>query len=239
MDNDTPRYSTKTAKKYLELVDNKAIHKYYERPNLLSLISADLSNLSVLDAGCGSGWYTGELLRRGAKVTAIDNCQDMVNHTRAKFRADADIKQVDLAKPLTMFSAKQFDVIVAPLVIHYIQDWYTLFAELSRILKPGGRIYFSTHQPQSEFYMFGLENYYTKQIMEDTWQDIGKVTWYHHTLEELFNSMISAGLTIEKILEPMPKPEMKALDPDMYEKIITHPWFLFVAACRSFDIGGE
>ncbi|WP_423062390.1 class I SAM-dependent methyltransferase [Candidiatus Paracoxiella cheracis] len=222
----------KIAKNYLAVVDEKPIHKYYERPNLLSLVSEDLTGLAVLDVGCGSGWYAGELLKRGAKVTAIDNCQEMLDHTRERYGDRVDIKFCDVEKSLDMFHSEQFDSIIAPLIIHYVEDWSHLFKEFSRILKKGGRISFSTHQPQMEAMLAKLDSYYHKQIMQDTWSDIGKVSWYHHTLSDLFNSLICSGLMLEKVLEPLPNSELKAADPIMYEKISIYPWFIFIKAIK-------
>ncbi|MCW5589191.1 MAG: class I SAM-dependent methyltransferase [Legionellales bacterium] len=221
------------AKSYIQTVDAKPIHIYYERPNLLSLLPANLENLNILDLGCGSGWYTETLLNQGAKVTAIDNCEEMVTFTRKRVKSQARCIQADLSKPLLDLDDNSFDILVAPLVIHYIENWYSLFAELNRVLKPGGQFIFSTHQPQAEGFLFNLESYYTKQILTDTWDNIGEVKWYHHTLEELINALCDNHFIIEKLLEPQPLAEMEIANKTMFDNICKHPWFLFMRARKS------
>lgn len=70
MSNTSPgQYFEQVAKAYAEKVDEKPIHRYYERPNLWSLLPEQLSGLTILDLGCGSGWYAEQLVKQGAHVT--------------------------------------------------------------------------------------------------------------------------------------------------------------------------
>lgn len=86
---------------------------------------------------------------------------------------------------------------------------------------------FSTHQPHNEVAMFNLDSYFHKQVIIDHWEGIGEVSFYHHTLEELFESIFLAGLSIKRILEPKAIEAMKDVDPLMYENISKNPWLLF------------
>ena len=43
-----------------------------------------------------------------------------------------------------------FDLVVAPLVLHYVEDWRALFAELRRVLRPGGVARMLIHHKDSE-----------------------------------------------------------------------------------------
>ncbi len=217
---------------YLKTVDDKPIHCFYQRPHLLSLLPKDINDLSILDLGCGSGWYTEQLLARGATVTALDNSQTMVDYTLQRIHHQAKVIHADLEKPLDMLKSESFDLLIAPLVIHYIKDWTPLFKELARVLKMSGKLIFSTHQPQAEHYLFHLDNYYKKQQITDTWENVGKVSYYHHTLAELVTSLIDAGFSIEKWLEPQPLKEMQKAAPEMYEKITKNPWILFIRVVK-------
>ena len=52
--NKTPKGSFEhLAEKYAATVDSKPIHVYYERPHLWSLLPEQLTDLNVLDLGCG------------------------------------------------------------------------------------------------------------------------------------------------------------------------------------------
>ncbi|MEL6386446.1 MAG: magnesium protoporphyrin IX methyltransferase [Pseudomonadota bacterium] len=91
------------------------------RATLLGWLPADLSNASVLDAGCGTGQLSLEAARRGAHVTAIDLSQSLVDVARERIGPDAapgtiDFRVGDMFDP----ALGRFDHVVAmDSVIHY------------------------------------------------------------------------------------------------------------------------
>jgi trans-aconitate 2-methyltransferase len=94
----------------------------------------------ILDAGCGSGRVTAELLRAfpRASVTGIDASENMVNEARntlASFGQRVSIERMDL---LDLSVEKTFDVVFSTAVFHWIKDHECLFANLFRALRPGG-----------------------------------------------------------------------------------------------------
>jgi SAM-dependent methyltransferase len=107
-----------TAKAYAEKADAKPWNAYYERPAVLSLLPP-LANTTVLDAGCGSGWYAEYLLAHGAAVTAFDFNADFVALTQSRVGDRARVLQADLAAPLDFAAEGEFDLVVCPLVMHY------------------------------------------------------------------------------------------------------------------------
>ena len=219
------------AQEYAETRDKQPIHLYYERPHTWSLLPKSLDSLNILDIGCGSGWYAEELIKSGAHVTALDVSQTMVELTKKRVQGHGRFIVANLEEPLDYFKDAEFDIVLAPLVIHYIEDWNALFKEISRITKQCGLFIFSTHQPHTEYHLFNLNNYYEKVIIKDYWQDLDKeISFYHHTLHEMFENLYSAGFVIERMLEPQPLPQMKIEAPDMYTNITLQPWFLFVKA---------
>lgn len=217
---------------YAEQVDTKPIHVYYERPGTWALLPKQLTGLNILDIGCGSGWYAEQLLKAGGVVTAIDASARMVELTRKRLQGKGQVIQADLEKPMHFLPSAAFDIILAPLVIHYVKDWVALMREISRLLKPNGLFIFSTHQPHETYHLFKLENYFTHSIIQDYWPSV-KVTvqYYHHTFEDLTESLYQAGFLIERMTEPQPQEGLKQ-DPDLYKLITTRPWFLFVRAIK-------
>src|SRR5438105_6910386 len=94
----------------------------------------------ILDAGCGSGRVTAELLNAFPKahITAVDASQNMVEQTLkglAHFGGRVEVTQLEL---LDLASAQDFDVIFSTAVFHWIKDHDRLFANLFRALRPGG-----------------------------------------------------------------------------------------------------
>jgi ubiquinone/menaquinone biosynthesis C-methylase UbiE len=218
---------------YAANVDTKPIHIYYERPNTWSLLPQPLAGLKILDLGCGSGWYAEQLMRANAVVTAVDRSPTMVEITRRRLNDQGNFYVANIEEKMDFLQKEEFNIILAPLFIHYINDWQQLFSEISRVLKPNGYFIFSTHQPQTEVTSFNLQNYYNKVIIKDFWQDIqSEVKYYHHTLHELSEALYNSGMVIERLLEPQPLPEMATADSLMYHNIITKPWFLFIRALK-------
>lgn len=94
----------------------------------------------ILDAGCGSGRVTTELLKTfpEARVTGIDASENMVTEARKTLAAFGDrvvVEQVDL---LNLAFEQVVDVIFSTAVFHWVKDHDRLFANLFRALRPGG-----------------------------------------------------------------------------------------------------
>ena len=94
----------------------------------------------ILDAGCGSGRVTVEILKAfpRAHVTAADASQNMVDQARetlAAFAGRSTVEHVDL---LDLSTEQKFDVVFSTAVFHWIKDHQKLFNNLFRSLLPGG-----------------------------------------------------------------------------------------------------
>jgi len=110
----------------------------------------------VLDAGCGTGRLAAELAETGiARVWGIDRSPEMIAVARAKTRR-AEFREGRLES--LPFKSGWFDAAVAWLVIHLV-DRPAAFAELRRVLAPGGRLAVVTFDP-SHFSDFWLNRYF-------------------------------------------------------------------------------
>lgn len=222
----------KMAKYYADFVDTKAYNAYYERPATLSLLP-DVHGLSVLDVGCAGGWYTKWLVDHGAKVTAIDLNEKMVEATRQRVGENAEIIQSDLNNPLDFIDDLSFDIVLASLVLHYLKDWTLFLKEACRVLKDNGLLVFSTHHPFADYALSCSRNYFQKELLNDSWlmdKEMVDVQFYRRPLSEIIQPVIDQGFSIEKILEPMPTEEFKNQLPDDYDRLCKQPQFLFVRA---------
>jgi SAM-dependent methyltransferase len=216
------------ADKYAATVDSKPQHVAYERPAMLSLLP-EVAGRDVLDVGCGSGWYAEHLLEAGARVTAFDVEPRFVELTRVRVGERGVVLQADLSQPLDFASDASFDLIVCPLVLHYVEDWAAVFGEFRRVLRPGGRLLFSTHHPFMDWQNFETGDYFRTELLEDEWE-IGKVTFFRRPLTAMSRDLAEAGFVIERLLEPQPTAEYREALPEWYQRLMTHPWFLIVRA---------
>lgn len=224
----------KLAIDYEKNVDHRnAFNAYYERPSMINLLPDEMEGLSALDAGCAAGWYTGQLLKSGAKVTAIDLTPEMIDATKRRVGNRATIFTHDLSKALP-FENESFDWVVSSLTLHYLEDWKPTFREFHRVLKTGGRLLFSVHHPFMDYTVFERDDYFARELLHDVWSkpDSGEVevTFYRRPLQEIINRT-SDHFKIEKLIEPQPVPAFTSCGSvESYEQLMTTPHFLIVQA---------
>jgi trans-aconitate 2-methyltransferase len=94
----------------------------------------------ILDAGCGTGRLTGELLEslpRG-RVVGIDLSQNMLRSASDHLNASADRVRLVACDLLHLPFERLFDGIVSTAAFHWVLDHDLLFRNLRRALVPGG-----------------------------------------------------------------------------------------------------
>lgn len=94
----------------------------------------------VLDAGCGTGRLTADLLETlpGGRVVGVDLSENMLRSARehlAQFQERANLLVCDL---LHLPFERAFDGIVSTAAFHWVLDHDRLFLSLRRTLLPGG-----------------------------------------------------------------------------------------------------
>jgi trans-aconitate 2-methyltransferase len=99
---------------------------------------------TVLDAGCGSGRVTEQLLRRlpDGRVIALDGSRSMVEAARerlAPFGEQVRFVVADLGSPLPL-EAASVDAVLSTATFHWVRDHDALFRGLAAVLRPGGRL---------------------------------------------------------------------------------------------------
>ncbi len=94
---------------------------------------------AVLDAGCGSGRVSAELLKRipDGKLIAVDGSEAMIAKAEERLgeRATylvADLSELQIGQPV--------DLIFSTATFHWIVDHDRLFRHLHAALRPGGRL---------------------------------------------------------------------------------------------------
>ncbi|MDU7479792.1 MAG: malonyl-ACP O-methyltransferase BioC [Hafnia alvei] len=101
----------------------------------------NLSGLKVLDAGCGTGVFSREFRRAGAHVISLDLAEGMLEKSRILDSAEqyllADIEHIPLPD-------NSVDLCFSNLAIQWCGSLGSALAEMSRVVKPGGKVAFST-----------------------------------------------------------------------------------------------
>ncbi len=106
-----------------------------------------VSNQEVLDLGCGTGRHALWLAENGARVTAVDFSEGMLDLARKKPLAQrVCFLSHDLHLELP-FEKERFDTVVSGLVLEHLQDIKKFFSEVNRVLNCGGRAVVSAMHP--------------------------------------------------------------------------------------------
>jgi trans-aconitate 2-methyltransferase len=97
---------------------------------------------TVLDAGCGSGSVTFDLLERlpSGRIYAVDSSPEMISKLTQAIEERGETRIIPSRASLTDFALPEpVDVVFSNAVLHWIPDDDALFGCLFRATKPGGR----------------------------------------------------------------------------------------------------
>jgi SAM-dependent methyltransferase len=191
------------AEAYSQANESNLLNGFYERPAMVRL-AGDVEGLRVLDAGCGSGPLAAALQARGAVVTGLDSSVRMVELVRRRLGAEADLRVADLGAPLP-FDDDAFDMVVASLVLHYLEDWVAPLSELRRVLRPGGRVVLSVPHPSAYLVNYGGRTYFDTVRYSEEFEFAGQkavLTYWHRPLHAMTDAFTQTGFRISVVSEP-------------------------------------
>ena len=115
--------------------------KEYESGLLLELL-APKKEEHILDAGCGTGIFTREILARGARVAGVDLSVPML--ARALAGSGAAFAGVCADIRALPFPDHCFDRAFSMTAIEFVDDARAVVEELERVVRPGGRVVVTT-----------------------------------------------------------------------------------------------
>jgi len=223
-------YSTH-AEKYDLVIRDNIYNAHFERPSLQAILG-DLNGLNVLDLGCGSGVYAQYLLEHGAElVTCVDVSEEMIGIVSKKFSDKVVAYTQDIGLGLPEEPSEKFDVIISPLVLHYIEDLDVVFKEASRVLKSGGYMAFSTHHPFADYECSKSGNYFEREAVFETWGTVGEpveVEFYRRSLTEIMEAITNNGLVVSQISEGKVSDKVKTISQESYDYLSKKPNFIFI-----------
>jgi SAM-dependent methyltransferase len=98
-----------------------------------------------LEVGCGTGYFTLNLLQLGVidRATASDISPGMLTQLQANAdRLGLDVETVAGDAERLPFADESFDLVLGHAVLHHLPDLDRAFAEFARVLRPGGTLVF-------------------------------------------------------------------------------------------------
>lgn len=97
-----------------------------------------------LDLGCGSGYFARMLCRAGARVSGLDGSSEMIKAARSLSGADPGTAAISFAAmeigDRIALTDASVDGVLSLSVLEYLDRPERCFAEIVRVVKPGGQI---------------------------------------------------------------------------------------------------
>ena len=235
MSRDQPLYGDPDlAAAYARVSTANLCNARYERPALRDIVGSP-AGLDLLDAGCAAGEHAAWFAERGARVTALDASPAMVALARERTGSAGHVLCHDLREPLP-FAPASFDAVVSSLTLHYVERWEPVLREFRRVLRPRGRLIFSTHHP---FVTLNDGPYFALHEVSERWggftDDAVPVHFFHRPLSQIVAEVVSAGFRISALHEPRLSDAPRADEPALAARLRTEPWFLIVDATAEPD----
>jgi 2-polyprenyl-6-hydroxyphenyl methylase/3-demethylubiquinone-9 3-methyltransferase len=129
-------------------------------PLRLGLIDrvAQLQGKRVLDVGCGGGILSESMSRKGAVVTGIDLGEKalkvaQLHGLESGIKVDYRLMSVEA---LATEIPESFDVVTCMELLEHVPDPAAVVAACSRLVKPGGTVFFSTINRNPKAYLYAV-----------------------------------------------------------------------------------
>jgi 2-polyprenyl-6-hydroxyphenyl methylase/3-demethylubiquinone-9 3-methyltransferase len=119
---------------------------------------APLAGRDVLDVGCGGGILAEAMARRGARVTGIDLGEKALKVAQLHLLESRLPVRYELAsaEDYAARHAGALDVVTCMELLEHVPDPASTVAACARLLKPGGRAFFSTINRNPKSYLFAV-----------------------------------------------------------------------------------
>ena len=189
------------------------VNEYIEKPALRGLMSSQgssegpLTGLALSDLGAGAGDFACECARRGARsVVAVEASAAMLAlapaHPRVRY-VHAAMEQLELPR-------SSVNGVVSSMALQYVADVPAVLERVHRCLQDDGWFAFTVEHPLMtansrghwlEDAAWPVDRYLEEGAIRDRRGDLVVVRW-HRTLSTWVTLLLTAGFSVEAVVEP-------------------------------------
>ena len=159
---------------------------------------APVTGKRVLDVGCGGGILAEAIARKGATVTGIDLSEKALKVADLHSLESGIAVRYELisAEDLAAREAGQYDVVTCMEMLEHVPDPSAVVKACATLVKPGGRVFFSTLNRNPKSYLFAIIGAeYVLRLLPRGTHDYAKFI----TPAELSQYGRNAGLEVEAV----------------------------------------
>ena len=238
--NDDINEWNRNATTYAKAVGGAGDRIYQQFKDVLWESLGDVQGLAVLDLGCGHGWLSVALHQAGARVWGIDGSAELLQQARVQYPA-IEFTEFDLAQGLPATN-RQFDRIVANMVLMDIPDIEPVVEAVQKVIKPNGRFIFtlphpcfwnykSRRDPDTGALFRAVTGYHQSEVWRVA--SFGGHNHYHRSLTFYFETLRRNGFVVARLFEPEHIP--RSDDPELVDFHRSIPVFILIEA-RSLPV---
>jgi len=179
------------AAKYAERIYDELRHKPFDRDALARLVAE--ADGPICDLGCGPGHVARLLAELGADVFGVDLSPQMVATAR-ELNPGVEFREGDM-RALDLDSGSLGGIAAFYSIIHIArEELASVFAELLRVLRPGGRLLVTFHLGDETLHL------------DELWDEAVDVDFHFFQSAEIAAALSAAGFEVEDVLERDPYP---------------------------------
>ena len=185
----------------------KPLHKFnpirisYIKENLIKTFKLNqkenpLTNIKILDVGCGGGLLSEPMCRLGADVTAIDASEKNIGVAKLHAKKNDLIIDYICTSPEKLKVKNKFDVILNMEIVEHVEDVNFFLKSCSKLLKKNGIMFVATLNKTLKSYVFAIVG--AEYILR--WLPIGTHEWEKFLKpEELISILKKNDLNLDRL----------------------------------------
>ncbi len=116
------------------------------------------SGKRILDVGCGGGILSESIAKFGGSVTGLDLSENLIEIAKLhQVKSNVQIEYfVSSAEDFSEIRFEHYDVVICMEVLEHIPDPISIVQSCSKLVKPGGWVFFSTFNRNIKSFLFGI-----------------------------------------------------------------------------------
>lgn len=202
------------------------------------------TGLEILDAGCGEGYLSRILAKKGANATGIDSSTKLIEAARSQNLADVLSVSFDIGSVDDLpYPDSSFDLVVCNHLVNDLFDPSKPISEFARVLRSSGRLiilmlhpcFYNKHAERDQATNGMIaSSYFDIRSVEQTFKVGGltspaaNIAWFR-PLEFYTEELRKSGFAITSLTEPHPSPEQWRTD-GWWRDTFTRPLFMLLTA---------